>query len=83
MAFSHGSNDAQKTMGVITMALASYRHWGGSDWAVPAWVIVAAATAMGLGTSIGGWRIIRTMGQRVVAAAADPRLRGRDRRGRR
>src|ERR687884_2345381 len=66
MAYSHGSNDAQKTMGVMTMALASYLHWGGSDWQVPAWIIVAAATAMGLGTSIGGWRIIRTMGLRVV-----------------
>jgi PiT family inorganic phosphate transporter len=66
MAFSHGSNDAQKTMGVITMALASYLHWGGSDWAVPLWVIIAAALSMGLGTSIGGWRIIRTIGLRVV-----------------
>src|SRR4051794_12850661 len=66
MAFSHGSNDAQKTMGVITMSLATYLHWEGSDWAVPVWVIVAAATAMGLGTSIGGWRIIRTIGLRVV-----------------
>jgi inorganic phosphate transporter, PiT family len=66
MAFSHGSNDAQKTMGVITMALASYLHWGGSDWAVPLWVIVAAALSMGLGTAIGGWRIIRTIGLRVV-----------------
>jgi PiT family inorganic phosphate transporter len=66
MAFSHGSNDAQKTMGVITMALASYLHWGGSDWAVPVWVILAAAISMGLGTSIGGWRIIRTIGLRVV-----------------
>src|SRR5438477_4648338 len=66
MAFSHGSNDAQKTMGVMTMALASYLHWGGSDWQVPLWVIVAAAISMGLGTSIGGWRIIRTMGLRVV-----------------
>jgi inorganic phosphate transporter, PiT family len=66
MAFSHGSNDAQKTMGVITMALASYLHWGGTDWQVPLWVIVCAATAMGLGTSIGGWRIIRTIGLRVV-----------------
>jgi inorganic phosphate transporter, PiT family len=67
MAFSHGSNDAQKTMGVMTMALASYFGWSGSNWAVPLWVIVAAATAMALGTSIGGWRIIRTMGLRVVA----------------
>jgi PiT family inorganic phosphate transporter len=66
MAFSHGSNDAQKTMGVMTMALASYFHWGGNDWEVPVWVILAAAIAMGLGTSIGGWRIIRTMGLRVV-----------------
>jgi PiT family inorganic phosphate transporter len=67
MAFSHGSNDAQKTMGVMTMALASYFGWSGTNWAVPVWVIIAAATAMALGTSIGGWRIIRTMGLRVVA----------------
>jgi inorganic phosphate transporter, PiT family len=66
MAFSHGSNDAQKTMGVMTMAVASYLHWGGSDWQVPLWIIVFAALAMGLGTSVGGWRIIRTMGLRVV-----------------
>src|SRR5919199_2510069 len=67
MAFSHGSNDAQKTMGVMTMALASYFGWSGTNWAVPVWVILAAATAMGLGTAIGGWRIIRTMGLRVGA----------------
>jgi len=66
MAFSHGSNDAQKTMGVITMALASYYGWEGREWAVPTWVIVAAATAMGMGTMIGGWRIIKTMGLKVV-----------------
>ena len=66
MAYSHGSNDAQKTMGVMTMAVASYEHWGGSDWQVPVWIIAFAATAMGLGTSVGGWRIIRTMGLRVV-----------------
>src|SRR4030081_2852822 len=66
MAFSHGSNDAQKTMGVMTMALASYLHWGGSQWQVPLWIIVGAALAMGLGTSLGGWRIIRTIGLRVV-----------------
>src|SRR5438477_552112 len=66
MAFSHGSNDAQKTMGVMTMAVASYLHWGGSNWQVPLWIIIGAALAMGLGTSIGGWRIIRTMGLRVV-----------------
>ena len=66
MAYSHGSNDAQKTMGVMTMALASYLHWGGKDWQVPTWSILFAALAMGLGTSVGGWRIIRTMGLRVV-----------------
>ncbi|MBV9168574.1 MAG: inorganic phosphate transporter [Chloroflexi bacterium] len=66
MAFSHGSNDAQKTMAVMTMAVASYLHWGGTDWEVPLWVIISAATAMGLGTAIGGWRIIRTIGLRVV-----------------
>jgi PiT family inorganic phosphate transporter len=66
MAFSHGSNDAQKTMGVMTMALASYLAWDGTDWAVPFWIVLLAATAMALGTAIGGWRIIRTMGLRVV-----------------
>jgi|SRR5581483_4220018 len=66
MAYAHGSNDAQKTMGVITMALASYYGWSGAEWAVPLWVVIAAATAMGLGTMIGGWRIIRTMGLKVV-----------------
>jgi PiT family inorganic phosphate transporter len=64
MAFSHGSNDAQKTMGVITLALVA----GGvlAEPIVPFWVIVLAATAISLGTAAGGWRIIRTMGQRVV-----------------
>src|SRR3954451_12199552 len=66
MAFSHGGNDAQKTMGVITMALASYYGWTGDNWDVPLWVIVAAATAMALGTASGGWRIIKTMGHRIV-----------------
>lgn len=66
MAFSHGGNDAQKTMGVITMALASYYGWTGSNWQVPLWVILAAATSMGLGTAIGGWRIIKTVGMKVV-----------------
>jgi PiT family inorganic phosphate transporter len=66
MAFSHGSNDAQKTMGVITLALASYYGWSGDEWNVPLWVILAAAGAMGLGTAIGGWRIVRTMGLKVV-----------------
>jgi inorganic phosphate transporter, PiT family len=64
MAFSHGSNDAQKTMGVITLALVA----GGviPEPIVPLWVILVAASAISLGTAAGGWRIIRTMGQRVV-----------------
>jgi PiT family inorganic phosphate transporter len=64
MAFSHGSNDAQKTMGIITLALFSA---GAIDSVtVPAWVIVIAATAISLGTAVGGWRIMHTMGHRVV-----------------
>lgn len=66
MAYSHGLGDAQKTMGVITMALASYYGWTGDEWRVPLWVILTAATAMGLGTAAGGWRIIETMGLKVV-----------------
>jgi inorganic phosphate transporter, PiT family len=64
MAFSHGSNDAQKTMGIVTLALVA----GGiiPEPIVPLWVILLAATAMSLGTAAGGWRIIKTMGQRVV-----------------
>jgi PiT family inorganic phosphate transporter len=64
MAFSHGSNDAQKTMGIVTLALVA----GGvlAEPVVPVWVIIMAATAMAFGTAAGGWRIIRTMGQRVV-----------------
>ena len=64
MAFAHGSNDAQKTMGVITLALFSAGVIPSTD--VPVWVIVIAASAISLGTGIGGWRIMHTMGQRVV-----------------
>ncbi|HKV83906.1 MAG TPA: inorganic phosphate transporter [Ktedonobacterales bacterium] len=67
VAFSHGSNDAQKTMGVITAAVLAYQGAKVSaKFQVPIWVIILSATAMGLGTSFGGWRIIRTMGMRVV-----------------
>lgn len=64
MAFSHGSNDAQKVMGIITLALVS----GGmlESVEVPRWVIMSCALAMGLGTILGGWRIIRTLGMRIV-----------------
>lgn len=64
MAFSHGSNDAQKSMGVITMALVSY--YGLKDFHVPLWVILSCAIAMGFGTAFGGWRIIKTLGVKLV-----------------
>jgi inorganic phosphate transporter, PiT family len=64
MAFSHGSNDAQKTMGIMTLALVVA---GVLDtFEVPLWVIITAATAISLGTAAGGWRIIKTMGTKVV-----------------
>jgi PiT family inorganic phosphate transporter len=64
MAFSHGSNDAQKTMGIITLALFAAGSIPTVD--VPLWVIVISASALSLGTAVGGWRIMRTMGHRVV-----------------
>jgi PiT family inorganic phosphate transporter len=64
MAFSHGSNDAQKTMGIITLALFSGGVIPSVD--VPAWVIIAAASAISMGTAVGGWRIMHTMGHRVA-----------------
>ena len=68
MAISHGSNDAQKTMGIITMSLVAY---GAIDqesgrFVVPTWVILACALAMGLGTMAGGVRIIKTMGTKII-----------------
>jgi PiT family inorganic phosphate transporter len=64
MAYSHGGNDAQKTMGVITLALVAYGAQ--SDFTVQLWVILLSASAMALGTASGGWRIIRTMGTRLA-----------------
>jgi len=64
MALSHGMNDAQNAMGVITMALLSYGVM--SEFRVPLWVVAICAGAMALGTSIGGWKVIRTMGQKVT-----------------
>jgi inorganic phosphate transporter, PiT family len=65
VAFAHGSNDAQKTMGVITLALITSGHLAASS-SIPTWVIVVAATSMALGTYSGGRRIIKTLGQKVV-----------------
>jgi PiT family inorganic phosphate transporter len=65
LALAHGTNDAQKTMGVITLALVTNGNLAeGSD--PPTWVIISAATAIALGTYSGGWRIIRTMGTRII-----------------
>ena len=63
VAFTHGANDAQKTMGVIALALFESGHI--SHFYIPTWVIVAAGLAIGAGTYAGGWRIMRTLGQRV------------------
>lgn len=64
MAFAHGANDTQNAMGAITAALLA----GGflSEFKVPVWVIAGSAFFMGLGTSVGGWRVIKTMGMRMV-----------------
>ena len=68
MAFSHGGNDGQKTMGVIALALAAYGAVPtGPGFYIPDWVKVVCAVAIGLGTATGGWRIIKTMGMRITA----------------
>ncbi len=64
-SLGHGTNDAQKTMGVIAVLLFSTGHLG-RDFYVPYWVILAAHAAIGLGTLAGGWRIVRTMGMRIT-----------------
>jgi inorganic phosphate transporter, PiT family len=74
-AFSHGTNDAQKSMGIITMALVSYGYR--KDMSIPLWVQLFCALSMALGTSVGGWRIIKTVGTQIMqlrpsnAVAAD------------
>jgi PiT family inorganic phosphate transporter len=66
LALAHGTNDAQKTMGVITLALVAHGTLDAKHVSVPAWVVVCSATAIGLGTYAGGWRIIRTVGSRII-----------------
>lgn len=73
MAYTHGNNDAQKSMGIITMALIAYAAPVGTffyadphSFSVPTWVALSCALMMGLGTAAGGWRIIRTMGKKVI-----------------
>jgi inorganic phosphate transporter, PiT family len=65
LALSHGTNDAQKTMGIIFLALVANGNLQPSD-DIPRWVVVSAAAAIALGTYVGGWRIIRTMGSRII-----------------
>lgn len=66
VSFTHGSNDGQKTMGLITLILASQFAAGGFTYDhVPLWVMITAAAAIGTGTTIGGWRIIRTVGTKI------------------
>lgn len=64
-SFSHGTNDAQKAMGIITMALIANGYLG-SNGDVPFWVQFSCAVAMGLGTSVGGWKIIKTVGGKIM-----------------
>jgi PiT family inorganic phosphate transporter len=70
VAFTHGTNDAQKTMGIIALALIVSGHLSADFDRPPIWVIVSSALAMAIGTYVGGWRIIRTMGSRI--AKIDP-----------
>src|SRR5262249_17850954 len=79
MALSHGSNDAQKAMGIVTLACASYYKLQGhgvhperltldapGHANIPSWVKIVGATAIGLGTAAGGWRIMKTMGHKII-----------------
>src|SRR4051812_28647155 len=66
LALAHGTNDAQKTMGIIALALVAHGNLPASNPDPPTWVIVSAATAIAAGTYSGGWRIIRTMGTRII-----------------
>ncbi|WP_210493919.1 inorganic phosphate transporter [Patulibacter sp. SYSU D01012] len=66
LALAHGTNDAQKTMGIITLALVAHGSLNAVDPQVPLWVVISSASAIALGTYSGGWRIIRTMGSKII-----------------
>jgi PiT family inorganic phosphate transporter len=66
LSVAHGTNDAQKTMGIIGLALVAHGDLSASNFQVPLWVVLTAATTMALGTYAGGWRIIRTVGTRII-----------------
>ena len=65
-SLAHGSNDAQKTMGIITGALVAAKIQGSIDEGIPTWVVLSAYTAIALGTASGGWKVIETMGHRIT-----------------
>lgn len=64
MSFTHGTNDAQKVMGIVTLALVAGGYLPAAE--VPAWVKISAALVMGLGTMVGGWKVIKTLGMRML-----------------
>jgi PiT family inorganic phosphate transporter len=66
MSFGHGTQDAQKTMGVIALTLVVSGHLGAKD-GIPFWVIISSAAAIAAGTYSGGWRIMRTLGRRIIS----------------
>jgi inorganic phosphate transporter, PiT family len=72
VSLAHGTNDAQKTMGVITLALIAHGTLDPQGFEVPLWVKVSAASAIALGTFVGGWRIIKTLGRRVAGEIESP-----------
>jgi PiT family inorganic phosphate transporter len=67
VSFNHGANDAQKTMGVIALALVLHRHGDAGKLPIPLWVKLVAGFAIAAGTYVGGWRIIRTLSQRIYS----------------
>jgi PiT family inorganic phosphate transporter len=66
VSLAHGTNDAQKTMGIISLALIAHGDISAAHFMVPLWVKLACATSLALGTATGGWRIINTMGNRIT-----------------
>jgi PiT family inorganic phosphate transporter len=67
VSFNHGANDAQKTMGIIALALVLNENGDSSDFSIPTWVKIASGAAIAAGTYMGGWRIVRTLGQRMYS----------------
>jgi inorganic phosphate transporter, PiT family len=72
VSLAHGTNDAQKTMGIIVLALIAHGSMDAGNVTIPLWVKLSAASAIALGTYIGGWRIIRTLGKRVTGEVESP-----------